>query len=153
MKTMFKATGIFAMATIFLLLICGHAFATRVSLSVVANAPSSASLKRTTLPLFAKVNPASAYCSSVGGTTLIQTRGDGSAYGLCQFTDNRACEQWALFHHQCPIRGVKITGFDTLPQQYCAWLGGKTLAVPLAHCTLPNGKVCNDNALYHGMCP
>jgi putative hemolysin len=123
-----------------------------VSLPFVVHSTSFVSFARGDPPLLEEVNPAAAHCTNVGGTVIIHTRGDGAEYGLCQFTDNRACEEWALFHGQCPVGGVKITGFDTIAQQYCAWLGGETLAVPQANCTLPNGNVCNDNALYDGAC-
>lgn len=105
--------------------------------------------KKTTQQL---ANPASENCAKVGGTLIIKTRGDGGQYGLCQFEDNQACEEWALYRGECPIGGVKTTGFDTVEQQYCAWVGGKTLAVPNASCTLPSGKVCADKALYNGTC-
>lgn len=97
-------------------------------------------------------NPASVNCKEQGGTLVMQQRGDGGTYGLCQFEDNQACEEWALYRGECPVGGVKTTGFDTIEQQYCAWLGGQTLAVPDATCTLPNGNVCSDEALYNGTC-
>ena len=97
-------------------------------------------------------NPASVNCSQVGGTLVIQKRGDGGEYGLCQFSDNQACEEWALFRKECPIGGVKTTGFDTIAQKYCTWMGGKTLAKVNATCKLPQGKVCNDETLYNGTC-
>ncbi|MEK7572161.1 MAG: DUF333 domain-containing protein [Patescibacteria group bacterium] len=97
-------------------------------------------------------NPASEYCIEKGGDLVIQTRGDGGEYGLCQFEDNQACEEWALYRGECPIGGVKTTGYDTIEQQYCAWVGGKTLAEQDATCTLPNGNVCDDAALYNGTC-
>lgn len=128
------------------------AVSTTASLPVVVSSPSLLSLAWADPPLVSKVNPASRYCLKVGGTVTIRIRGDGRAYGLCQFPDNRACEEWALFRGHCPVGGVKITGFDTIAQQYCAWLGGETLAVPQATCTFPNGRVCNDDALYNGTC-
>lgn len=103
--------------------------------------------KQSTLP-----NPASENCTNIGGQVVIQKRGDGGEYGLCQFDDNRACEEWALYRGECPVGGVKTTGYDTIAQKYCAWLGGQTLAVPNATCTLPNGDVCGDEALYNGTC-
>ena len=97
-------------------------------------------------------NPASVYCGQVGGKLVIQKRGDGGEYGLCQFADNQACEEWALYRKECPIGGFKTTGYDTIAQKYCAWLGGKTFAAPNADCTLPNGNICDDEALYNGTC-
>lgn len=98
-------------------------------------------------------NPASVNCANVGGNLVIMTNGSGGQYGLCQFADNQACEEWALFRKNCPVGGVKTTGFDTVDQQYCAWLGGQTLAVPNSQCTLPGGKICSTVALYDGKCP
>lgn len=103
-------------------------------------------------PANSLANPASENCTKQGGTLTIKTRGDGGEYGLCQFEGNQACEEWALFRGECPVGGVKTTGFDTIEQQYCAWVGGKTLAVPNAHCTLPSGKVCSDDSMYQGKC-
>lgn len=97
-------------------------------------------------------NPASVNCTKQGGTLAIKTRGDGGEYGLCQFENNQACEEWALFRGECPVGGVKTTGFDTVQQQYCAWVGGQTIAQPNASCNLPNGKVCSDESLYNGRC-
>jgi putative hemolysin len=96
-------------------------------------------------------NPASVNCVKVGGTVSIQN-GPNGQYGLCQFEDNYACEEWALFRGQCPKGGVRTTGFDNIAQKYCAWVGGQTLAVKDAKCTLPSGKVCSDEALYKGTC-
>lgn len=82
----------------------------------------------------------------------IKKMGSGGEYGLCMFEDNQACEEWALMRGECPIGGVKTTGFDNIEQQYCAWLGGQTLAEANATCTLPNGKTCSDTDLYNGKC-
>lgn len=97
-------------------------------------------------------NPASVYCGEKGGQTEIKTNPSGDQYGLCQFPDDMACEEWAMYRGECPIGGVKTTGFDNEAQMYCAWVGGKTLAVENATCTLPNGKICLDEDLYSGSC-
>lgn len=97
-------------------------------------------------------NPASQNCIKQGGTVSIMTRGDGGEFGLCNFEDNMSCEEWALLRGECPVGGVKTTGFDTQAQMYCAWLGGQTLAVPNATCTLPGGSTCSTNDLYDGTC-
>lgn len=126
---------------------CMNSASAAVTPSVASRSPFLRSIAWTR-----QVNPAERYCLKVGGSLAVRTRGDGRAYELCQFPDNRACEAWALWRGDCPIGGVKTTGFDTIAQAYCAWLGGKTLALPHATCTLPNGKVCDDNALYNGLC-
>ena len=95
-------------------------------------------------------NPASTNCAKVGGNLTIEKRGDLGEYGLCYFDDNRACEEWALFRGDCPVGGVKTTGFDTIDQKYCAWIGGQTLAVVDSVCTLKNGMKCSTKDLYNG---
>lgn len=98
-------------------------------------------------------NPASVNCTKVGGTLSIQTLGNGAQYGLCEFEDNMSCEEWALYRGECPVGGVKTTGYDNAGQMYCAWLGGETLAIVNSKCTLPDGTVCPTDALYEGTCP
>ena len=97
-------------------------------------------------------NPASVNCKAVGGNLVIQTRGDGGQYGLCYFEDNRACEEWALMRGDCPIGGMKTTGFDTDAQKYCAWSGGSTFAVDNAVCIFKDGSQCPDENFYKGDC-
>ena len=96
-------------------------------------------------------NPASENCVKQGGTVVIKD-GPNGQYGLCDFGDNMACEEWALLRGDCPVGGIKTTGFDAIEQKYCAWLGGKTVAQENASCALPSGKVCSDTALYNGTC-
>jgi putative hemolysin len=97
-------------------------------------------------------NPASANCTKVGGTLSIEKRGDGGEYGLCHFQENRACEEWALLRGECPVGGRKTTGFDTIDQNYCAWLGGNTTAVTNSVCTFKNGSQCSTKEFYNGTC-
>lgn len=97
-------------------------------------------------------NPASVNCVKQGGTLSIQKNGSAEEYGLCDFGSGYACEEWALYRGDCPKGGVKTTGFDTIEQQYCAWVGGQTLAVPNAMCTFKDGSVCSDKDLYNGTC-
>lgn len=97
-------------------------------------------------------NPASANCEKVGGRLTIEKRGDGGEYGLCYFEDNRACEEWALLKGDCSVGGRKTTGFDTIDQNYCAWVGGETLAVENSVCTFKDGSKCPTIELYNGTC-
>lgn len=69
-------------------------------------------------------NPASAYCNENGGSLKIEKKEDGGEYGICLFEDNRQCEEWALLKGDCPLGGLKITGYDTKEQIYCAITGG-----------------------------
>lgn len=98
-------------------------------------------------------NPASTNCIEKGGTLKMMTRGDGGEYSLCEFEDNMACEEWALYRGECPEGGVKTTGYDNQAQMYCAWLGGVTQAVADASCALPDGSTCSVVTLYNGTCP
>lgn len=148
-------TRISFLAAMFLLLAllsaCDSAYAT-ISPPALASRLFFLSGAWTNRPFGSRIDPASKDCSRVGGTVVMRTRGDGRTYRLCQFPDNRACEVWALFRGDCPVGGVRIIGLNTIAQYYCAWLGGETLAVPHATCTFPNGKICDDDALYRGMC-
>lgn len=96
-------------------------------------------------------NPASQNCVEKRGTLKITKRGDGGEYGICIFTDNRQCEEWALFRGECPLGGVKITGFLTAEGIYCALKGGMVLENEVL-CQLPSGKSCSTQDLYHGEC-
>ena len=97
-------------------------------------------------------NPASVNCTKLGGNLVINKRGDGGEYGLCYFEENRACEEWALMRGDCPFGGRKTTGYDGIDQNYCAWLGGETFAVPNSICTFKNGSKCSTLDLYNGKC-
>lgn len=97
-------------------------------------------------------NPASENCINSGGKLEIKKDGIGGEYGLCYFEDNMACEEWALYRKECPIGGVKTTGFDTEAQRFCAWMGGKTLAVENAVCTLTDGSSCYAEDLFNRKC-
>jgi len=97
-------------------------------------------------------NPASSNCSTQGGRSVIETKEDGSQYGLCFFDDNRACEEWAMMRGDCPVGGVKTTGYDTIDQKFCAWSGGKTIAEKDSVCTFADGSTCPTLEYYRGLC-
>jgi putative hemolysin len=97
-------------------------------------------------------NPASLNCKNVGGTLSIEKKGDGSEYGLCFFEDNRACEEWALFRGDCPVGGMRTTGYDTVDQKFCAWAGGQTYAVENSICIFKDGTKCPTIDFYNGTC-
>lgn len=107
----------------------------------------------TVTPMPTLANPASVNCVKKGGTLVIRTNGSGGQYGLCQFDDNMACEEWAMMRGDCPVGGINTIGYDNIEQMYCAWSGGKTTATADATCTLPGGKICSDSAYYNGTCP
>jgi putative hemolysin len=104
-------------------------------------------------------NPASENCIKPGGTLTIQTRGDGGQYGVCMFEDNRQCEEWAMLRGECPVGGIKVTGYVTPAAQYCAITGGtyEVTGNPNTNneqgiCTFKNGQTCDAGAYYNGMC-
>lgn len=97
-------------------------------------------------------NPASVNCANKGGQLQIKTRPDGGEYGLCFFDDNRACEEWAMLHGDCPVGGRKTTGYDTEAQKFCAWSGGQTLATENAVCTFNDGSTCSVEDFYNNTC-
>ncbi len=72
-------------------------------------------------------NPASVNCQEKGGNLEIKKKADGGEYGVCYFEDNRQCEEWALFKGDCPVGGVKVTGYDSEEQIFCAIMGGEVL--------------------------
>jgi putative hemolysin len=119
----------------------------------VAQAPSSLP------PQPQLANPASVRCIEQGGALQMDRRPDGGQFGVCVFTDNYQCEEWALFRGECPKGGLRVTGYMTPAGRYCAITGGRyvvtsaTGATPeRGNCTLPGGKVCEADALYAGTC-
>jgi len=96
-------------------------------------------------------NPASQRCTQEGGTLQIEQRPDGGQYGVCVFTDNRQCEEWALFRVECPAGGLRVTGYLTPASRYCAITGGK-YADADGSCALPGGKTCDAAAYFAGTC-
>ena len=76
-------------------------------------------------PANQSANPASVICAQKGGELRIERRGDGGAYGVCVFTDNRQCEEWAMLRGQCPVGGLRVTGYVTPAARYCAITGGR----------------------------
>lgn len=104
-------------------------------------------------------NPASVNCTQQGGTLTIERRPDGGQFGICVFTDNYQCEEWALLRGECPKNGLRVTGYVTPAGRYCAITGGRYSVVspPGATpergiCTLPNGNSCEADAYCAGTC-
>jgi putative hemolysin len=112
-------------------------------------------------PTAALANPASENCIAKGGELRIETAGGGGQYGVCLFEDNRQCEEWALLRGECPVGGIRVTGYVTPQARYCAIRGGDYVATrePTATspeegtCTLPGAPACNALALYEARCP
>jgi putative hemolysin len=104
-------------------------------------------------PVVSMANPASTNCTEKGGNLVMEKRGDGGEYGLCYFDDNRACEEWAMLRGDCPVGGRRTTGYDSIDQKYCTWIGGSTLATANSVCTFKDGSSCKTLDLYKGTCP
>jgi putative hemolysin len=103
-------------------------------------------------------NPASVRCTERGGTLRMESR-PGGQYGVCVFADNRQCEEWAMFRGECPVGGLRVTGYVTPTGRYCAITGGQYTVVAMSNtpgeqgrCALPGGKVCPADAYYAGTC-
>ena len=103
-------------------------------------------------------NPASVNCVKQGGALEMERRPDGGQYGVCVFTDNYQCEEWALFRGECPKGGLRVTGYATAAGRFCAITGGRytvvteTSAGERGVCSLPGGKTCSGDAYYAGTC-
>lgn len=104
-------------------------------------------------------NPASEYCVDQSGTVVMQTLEDGGQYGVCTFEDNLQCEEWAMMRGDCPLGGVKVTGYVTDAARYCAITGGTYQVTDSSNteeeqgnCTLPAGETCDVWAYYRGEC-
>lgn len=118
--------------------------------------------KPTTTPTIGMANPASTNCIAKGGNLKIESRPDGGQYGVCYFEDNRQCEEWALFRGDCPVGGLKVTGYITPAATFCAISGGRyavTKEFPAVTseneegtCTFKNGQKCDVWKFYDGSC-
>ena len=65
-------------------------------------------------------NPASQNCVARGGMLRMESRPDGGQYGVCIFDDNYQCEEWAMFRGECPVGGLRVTGYITTAARYRA---------------------------------
>ena len=104
-------------------------------------------------------NPASENCVQQGGTLVIKKRGDGGEYGVCVFEDNRQCEEWAMLRGECPVGGIKITGYVTQAAQYCMITRGAYKVTGNSNtdqeqgtCTFKNGQTCDARDYFAGKC-
>jgi TolB protein len=104
-------------------------------------------------------NPASVNCVEQGGTLSIEERGDGGQFGVCYFEDNLQCEEWALLRGDCPVGGVKVTGYATPAGRYCAITGGEYTITgnsgaedEQGACTFKDGSQCDAWDYYNGKC-
>jgi putative hemolysin len=124
-----------------------------------APAPQSTPAPAQPQPTPGMANPASENCVKQGGTLSIQKRGDGGEYGICLFEDARQCEEWAMMRGECPVGGIKVTGYLTPAAQYCAITGGEYAITgnsgeenEQGTCTFKNGKKCDVWDYFNGKC-
>ncbi len=80
-------------------------------------------------------------------------------FGVCYFEDNRQCEEWALFRGECPVGGVKVTGYMTEAARFCAITGGEYAITANSGteneqgiCMFSNGYTCDVYEYYDGKC-
>jgi hypothetical protein len=104
-------------------------------------------------------NPASVYCEEQGGTVVNKMRGDLGEYGVCIFEDNLQCEEWAMYRGECPVGGIKVTGYVTEAAVFCAITGGEYAVTDKSGaedeqgtCTFKSGKTCDVWEYYNGAC-
>ncbi len=104
-------------------------------------------------------NPASQNCVDQGGTLSTEERGDGGQFGVCYFEDNLQCEEWALMRGECPVGGLKVTGYITAAARYCAITGAQYTIISNSGakneqgaCTFKDGSLCDAWAYYFGKC-
>ena len=123
---------------------------------VAAPTPATSTPHATSVAI---ANPASQNCIQQGGTLSIEKRGDGGQFGVCYFEDNRQCEEWALLRGNCPVGGIKVTGYATPAARYCAITGGQYAITGNSGqddeqgiCTFENGGQCDAWDYYNGQC-
>lgn len=110
------------------------------------------------VPEIISLDGAAKYCKENGGTVTVKQRGDGKDYDVCLFEDNRQCEAESLLSGDCPVGGLKVTGYITEAATYCAILGGSYEIIETedevedGSCSFFNGNVCDAWDLYNGKC-
>ena len=108
------------------------------------------------LPAYANLRTAR---RTARAATYTEQRGDGGEYSVCLFEDNRQCEEWAVARGQCPVGGVKVSGYNTSAARYCAITGGQYTptgneGAPDEQAPAPSMSAqCDVWAYYNGQCP
>jgi len=70
-------------------------------------------------------NPASENYVKQGVKLVMKERGEMGDFGVCYFEDNSQCEEWAPFRGECPVGGLKVTGYITEAARFYAITGGE----------------------------
>lgn len=136
------------------------AIAVAAMVSGCATAPSlPADPQASAADLAKRANPASEHCVTSGGKLNIITNGAGGQYGVCNFPDNRQCEEWSMMRGDCPAGGVRVTGYVTPAARFCAITGGTYTVTGNSNrpeetgtCALASGAECDAKAYYDGRC-
>lgn len=113
---------------------------------------------RAKAPTVQRPNPASVNCVDKGGKHVAES-GPNGQFGICQFPDNRQCEEWALLRGECPAGGIRVTGYFTAAARFCAITGGRYAVTAnsgtkeeTGTCALPDGRTCDAGAHFRGEC-
>ncbi|MEA1051772.1 hypothetical protein U5801_18475, partial [Lamprobacter modestohalophilus] len=61
-------------------------------------------------------------------------------------------EEWALLRDDCPAGGLKVTGYDSDAEIYCAITGGE-VDMQAGSCQSAEGARCELEAFFAGRCP
>lgn len=150
-----KKTFIILCSTLILVLTgCQNPSTNKLTETPAAQTPAVENNTATTESNTAIANPASKNCIDKGGSLTMKKNKNGE-YGVCFFDDNRQCEEWALLRGQCPVGGVKITGYDNDAEAYCAITGGEVSGVgtETPMCKRIDGTLCNAQSNLDGECP
>jgi putative hemolysin len=130
-------------------------------------------------PLTNMANPASTFCIESKGTLEEYTTPEGVS-NYCVLPSGQKCDEWAFYRGECNLNQdtsrmmnpalmnqVKDTTTDTMPVKdigmanpastFCIESGGtleivETPEGQIGNCTLPNGTVCEEWALFRGEC-
>lgn len=153
-----KHTFLFLLMVMLLLVACSGGAAGAPTTAPAIQPTNETATPPAQEPTVTLANPASVNCTDQGGKLNIESRPDGAQFGVCYFMDNLQCEEWALFRGECPVGGVKVTGYATEAGRYCAITGGQYTVTEegpnteKGNCTLPDGSVCEAQAFYEGAC-
>lgn len=72
-----------------------------IALADTTTTTTTTSTASNNAPVIGMPNPAAVYCGKNKGTTLTVNDAKGNAYGLCVFSDNSYCDEWAYFKNNC----------------------------------------------------
>lgn len=145
-----KTFLLFGLGMLFVLTACQNPLAGQSEKTTPITTPDASENEQS----FGMANPASVNCLEQGGTLEIRQNKLGE-YGVCLFEDNRQCEEWALLRGECPVGGLKITGYDNEAEIFCAITGGQVEGVgtDTPMCKRVDGTYCNAQANFDGDCP